>query len=148
MNPLSTSTDDTFELTSWHDNFVHSMRFIEGPDGAGEFHLYLDHILEWKDGDARSFRFKIAPARLRFLGVMSLRINLDYSSTAMGPFQIDGIERRTEKREHYTATIWTIQATYPNGEIQFEASGYCQDLLAPPIEVSRQWLTPGERGDV
>jgi hypothetical protein len=145
---LPTYTHESFESTSWHDNYVHAIRFVEGPDGAGEFHLYLDHILEWMDGDAHSFRFKVAPAHLRFVGVMSLRIHLDYSSTAMGPFQIDGIERRNEKKERYTATIWTIQATYPAGEIEFEASGYIQDLLAPPIEVDRQWLTPAERGDI
>lgn len=145
---MTADTQEPFESTSWHDNYVHAIRFVEGPDGTGELHLYLDHILEWMDGDAHSFRFKIAPARLRFAGVMSLRIQLDYSSTAMGPFQIDGIERRTEKRERYTATIWTICATYPSGEIEFEASGYVQDLLAPPIDVDRQWLTPAERGDV
>jgi hypothetical protein len=141
-------TQESFESTSWHDNYIHAMRFIEGPDGAGELHLDLDHILEWMDGDTKSFRFRIAPARLRFMGVMSLRIQLDYSSTAMGPFQIDGIERRTEERERYTATIWTICATYPDGQIEFEASGYEQDLLAPPVELDRQWLTPAERGDV
>ena len=123
------------------------MRFIEGPDGAGELHFYLDHILEWMDGDAHSFRFRIAPARLRFVGVINLRIQLDYSSTAMGPFQIDDIARRTEERERYTATIWTIRATYPDGEIEFEASGCEQDLLSPPLEVDRQRLTQAERGD-
>jgi len=145
---MTVCTQDSFESTSWHDNYVHAVRFIEGPDGAGEFHLYLDHILEWIDATPLSFRFKVVPVRVRFLGVMSLRLQLDYSSTAMGPFQIDGIERRTEKREHYTATIWTISATYPTGEIEFEASGYIQDVLGPTIEVDRQWLTPAERGDI
>lgn len=145
---MNAYTQESFESTSWQDNYVHAIRFVEGPDGTGELHLYLDHILEWMDGDAHSFRFKIAPARLRFVGVMSLRIQLDYSSAAMGPFQIDGVQRRAEERERYTATIWTICAAYPDGKIEFEANGYDQDLLAPPIVVDRQWLTPSERGDV
>ena len=85
---------------------------------------------------------------MRVLGVMSLRVELDYSSTAMGPFQIDGIERRAEERERYIATIWTICTTYPAGSIEFEANGYIQELIAPPIKVDRQWLTPAERGDI
>ena len=120
---MTADTQEPFESTSWHDNYVHAIRFVEGPDGTGELHLYLDHILVWMDGDAHSFRFKIAPARLRFAGVMSLRIQLDYSSTAMGPFQIDGIERRTEKRERYTATIWTICANYHPAKLSSKQAG-------------------------
>ncbi len=144
------STQETFDSTSWHDNYVHALRFIERQDGAGELHLDLDHILEWLDGDATSFLFKIAPALLRFSGVTNLRLQLDYgaSSAAMGPFQIDGIERRTEQRQHYEATVWTIYATYPTGEIEFEATGYTQELTGPTVLVKRQWLMPAERGDV
>jgi hypothetical protein len=141
-------TQETFDSTTWHDNYVHALRFVEGVDGAGELHLDLDHILEWKGGDKTSFLFRIAPARLCFYGVTNLRIELDYgaSSAAMGPFQIDGIERRIEHRQHYDATIWTICATFPNGEIEFEATGYVQELTGEPLEVKRQWLTPSERG--
>ena len=145
---MPTQTHETFDSTSWHDNFVHAFRFIEDADGAGELHLYLDHILEWMDGDESSFLFRVAPAQLRFFGVVNLRLTLDYSSAAMGPFQIEGIERRTEQREHYEAVVWTIGGTYPSVEIAFEASGYTQELTAPALTVKRQWLTPKERGDV
>jgi hypothetical protein len=147
---VPTLTQESFESTSWHDNYVHALRLVEGADGAGELHLFLDHILEWMDGDETSFLFKVAPARLRFFGVSNLRVQLDYgaSSAAMGPFQIDGIDRRTEKRAHYDAVVWTICATFPSGEIEFEATGYVQELTAPEIVVKRQWLTPAERGDV
>lgn len=147
---MPTTTQETFDSSSWHDNYVHSLRFVEGAGGVGELHLELDHILEWLDGDETSFLFKVAPARLRFFGVSNLRLQLDYgqSSAAMGPFQIDGIERRLERRLNYDATIWTICATFPAGEFEFEAVGYAQDLTGEPKFVKRQWLTPSERGDV
>ena len=141
-------TQDSFDSTSWHDNYVHALRLIEGAHGTGELWLEIDHILEWIDGDAASPLFRIAPARLRFYGVFNLRLNFDWSSCAMGPFQIDGIKRRTERREHYEATIWTIPVSFPSGSIEFDATGYVQDLTGQEVTVNRQWLTRAERGDV
>jgi hypothetical protein len=141
-------TQETFDSTSWVDNFVHGFHFVEKPEGGGELHFDIDHILEWLDGDANSFKFRVAPARLRFVGVNNLRVQIDYRAALMGPFQMDGIDRRKELRTQGEVVIWTIGATNPDVEIEFEASGYVQDLTGPPLLLDRQWLLPGERGDV
>lgn len=135
---------------SWHDNHVHALRFLaEGEDGTGELELDIDHILEWMP-EGGSFRYRIAPARLRFFGVTGLRIDLDWarSSAAMGPFSIDGIERRVEQRTHYTALCWRIPVTSPPGEISFEATGFEQHLTGSEAVVDHQCLTQSERGDM
>jgi hypothetical protein len=72
-------THEQFDEMSWHDNHVHSLRVLEGENGAGELLLDLDYILEWlKCTD--SMRFDLVPATLRFTGVTNLRIFLDYAS--------------------------------------------------------------------
>jgi hypothetical protein len=143
-------TQDDFDSMSWHDNHVHALRLIEGEHGAGDFELDLDYILEWLQPTSHlgSYRYRIAPARLRFHDVTDLAISIDYgaASAAMGPFSIAGIERRIEQRQHYLATCWRIPVNFPPGEIRFEASGFEQSLVADELLVDRQWLTPTERG--
>lgn len=132
---------------TWHDNHVHALRIVERKHGTGVLVLDIDHIVEWLRGEGGGIRFRIARADLRFLGVTSLRLTLDYAavSAAMGPFSLDGIERRTEARERYTATLWTLRLNWPIGEISFEATGFEQRLLGKPIVTDRQWLTEEER---
>src|SRR6185312_15284433 len=86
--------------------------------------LDIDYILEWLP-EGGAFRYRIAPARLRFFGVTDLRIDIDWavSCAAMGPFSISGIERRIEQRTHYEAVCWRIPVKFPPGEISFEATG-------------------------
>lgn len=143
-------TQDDFDSMSWHDNYVHALRFVEGKHGAGEFELDLDYILEWLRPAAASdsYRYRIAPARLRFRDVTNLAISMDYgtASAAMGPFSIANINRRTEQRRYYTAVCWQIPINFPPGEIRFEASGFEQLLVADELLVDRQWLVPAERG--
>jgi len=145
---LQILTQETFDSTSWVDNFVHGFTFVETPEGDGELLLDIDHILEWQDHDAKSFRFRVAPARLRFVGVTNLRIQIDYRAASMGPFQIDGIDRRTEQRAKGEVSIWTFGSTSPDVEVEFEARGYFQELTGPALVLDRQWLLPSERGDV
>src|SRR5262245_1237645 len=140
-------TDAQFDSITWHDNHVHGLHMIEGEYGAGTLVLDIDYILEWLGGDRNGFRFQIARADLRFKGVTSLKLALDYAtaSAAMGPFSIDGIERRAEPRVRYPATVWTLRLHWPVGEISFEASGFEQRLIGLPIVTDRQWLTEQER---
>lgn len=143
-------TQDDFDSMSWHDNHVHGLRFFEGEHGTGELELDLDYILEWitPTAESVSFRYRIAPARLRFHDVTNLAISIDYASAsaAMGPFSIDGIERRVEQRRYGPTVYWRIPVNFPPGEIRFEASGFEQSLVADELLVDRQWLTPTERG--
>ena len=98
----STWTENDFDSLGWHDIHVHGFQIIEGEHGDeyhadGELWFDLDYILEWMhpDSEGGAFRFRIAPASLRFRDVSSLRLALDYETptAAMGPFSIDGIER-------------------------------------------------------
>jgi hypothetical protein len=140
-------TDAQFDSMTWHDNHVHALRIIEGEHGAGTLILDIDYILEWLGGERGGFRFRIARADLRFLGVTSLRFAIDFAAApaALGPFSIDGVERRTEARDKYTATIWTLRLNWPVGEISFEATGFEQQLVGEPIVTDKQWLTEQER---
>jgi len=141
-------TQENLDSLSWHDNHVHALRLREGADGAGELELDIDHILEWlREGG--SFRYRIAPARLRFFGVTGLRIDIDWaiSSAAMGPFSISGIDRRIEQRTHYEAVCWRIPVNFPPGVISFEATGFEQHLSGTEVLVDHLCLTGTERGD-
>jgi len=41
---------------------------------------------------------------------------------------------------------WTIQLNWPqSGELFFGAVGFTQTLLAEPVLLDRQWLSPDER---
>ena len=140
-------TDADFERMSWHDNHVHAIRCVEGENGEGELVLDIDHILEWLKGDESGLLFRVQPATLVFHGVIFPRIAIDYAAAtaAFGPFMIDGIERRVEKRQHYEAQVWRLPISWPGGQIEFEARGFTQMAEAPPLVTSSQQLTPTER---
>jgi hypothetical protein len=141
-------TEADFDSTSWHDNHIHGFRFVEGKDGTGDLILDVDHIVEWLKGEGSGFRFKVVPATLTFHEVMFPRIAIDFgaASAAFGPIMIHGIERRTEQRTRYLATIWKIPMTFPTGEMEFEARGFTQRARAAPILTEAQSLKPSERG--
>lgn len=146
MNSNSWGTEN-FEEMSWHDNYIHGIELVEGEYGAGQLIIDIDYILEWKKSEDSKFNFVIAPAELIFNDVIDLVVSINYRSAtaAMGPFSIDGINRRSEKRERYTATIWTIPINFPNGEIEFQSSGFTQSLKSAPSTYDKQWLTENER---
>jgi hypothetical protein len=139
-------TDQQFEEMSWHDNHVHALRVLEGAYGAGELVLDLDYILEWltvEDG----FQFRVIPVSLAFKEVTNLRVSLDYATptAGIGPFSIHAIERHSENRKRYVATIWKILINWPNGEITFEATGFVQRGTGAPVLTLSQSLRPEER---
>jgi hypothetical protein len=132
---------------SWHDNYVHGLRILAGEHGNGELWLDLDHILEWIKEDG-GFQFRLVPVWLKFTEVSDLRIALNYaaSTAAIGPFSIAHIERASEERQHYVATLWKITINWPEGEIQFEATGYEQVRSGAEVLSHGQALTRAERG--
>lgn len=140
-------TQDDFDSMSWHDNHVHGLRIAAGAHGAGEVELDIDYILEWLKPADGSYRFRIAPAKLRFLDVTNLRITVDYAvvSAAIGPFSLSGIERTYQQRKRYVAVCWKLLANFPPGEITLEAPGFEQTLVGPDVIADRQWLDPAER---
>jgi hypothetical protein len=140
-------TEADFDKLSWHDNHIHAIRFVEGPEGAGDLVLDVDHIVEWLDGEVGRFQFRVAPVKLTFHEVMFPRIAIDFGavSAAFAPLMIQGIERRFEKRTHYTAQIWKIPITFPKGEIEFEARGFTQRTEGEPVLGASQSLSPRDR---
>jgi hypothetical protein len=139
-------THRQFEEMSWHDNYVHAIRVVEGEFGSGELVLDLDYILEWLPA-GEGCRFRILPVDLRFLEVTRLRIALDYATPTAGlvPFALDRIERLSEQRDRYVAQVWKLIVSWPEGEISFEANGFEQRGVAAPIESRGQYLSPKER---
>lgn len=141
-------TEQDFEELSWHDNYIHGFSLVAGEHGAGELVIDLDYILDWQgrnqDGQ---YQFRIAPAELTFAEVTNLNFSLDYASVsaAMGPFSIDGIERHVEARERYNAIVWTINVSFPAGQIIFEASGFRQVLRGTAQVTDQQFLTREQR---
>jgi hypothetical protein len=75
------------------------------------------------------------------------RISIDYAAAtaAFGPFMLDGIERRVEKRERYDAQVWSLPISWPGGQLEFEARGFTQRAEGLPVVTSSQHLTPAER---
>jgi len=140
-------TDREFDQMSWHDNHVHAIRIVEGPDGAGELVLDIDHIVEWLKGPDQGFRFRILPALLTFHKVMFLRATIDYATPTMAfaPFAIHDISMRMEDRERYVAQLWTIKLNWPSGEFTFEGGGFTQRATGEPILSNRQLLAPEQR---
>lgn len=141
-------TNENFEKMSWHDCHVHGMRFEQGEHGAGEIDLDLDYILEWRK-DKDRFLFLLVPARLRFHGVFAPRVTLDWTSptAGFGPFSISGVERRSEQRERYIATLWRLPINWPSGCIEFESTGFTQLAWGREVLSPSQSLLASERVD-
>ncbi len=147
QSELQRWTETDWEILGWHDCNIYGFSFAEGNHGTGSLTFDLDYILEWRKTKSNHFEFLIAPADLVFHEVWAPVIELDYSSCAMGPFSIDGIQRDLVKREHYSSYRWTIDVNFPKGSISFEALSFVQTLRKEPILTSAQLLTPEERGD-
>lgn len=110
--------------------------------------LDIDYILEWQKAEGTEFLFRIQPAILVFHGVMFPRIAIDYAAAtaAFGPFMIERIERRVEKRERYETRVWRLPVSWPGGQIEFEARGFTQRAEGQPLVGSSQFLAPARRG--
>jgi hypothetical protein len=146
----STWTETDFDSLCWHDTHVHGLRFVDDEHGSGELWLDLDLILEWigPAQEGGSFRFRVAPALLKFHEVLSLRVSLDYATPGAGtdPFSIDGIEREAIARpEGFHYWKWRLEVNWPQGEITFGSPGFTLQLTGPVVETGAQQLTPAER---
>jgi hypothetical protein len=142
-------TEADYAEMSWHDNHVHGLAIHAGQYGSGELELDIDYILEWLPPEDGRYRFRLAPATLRFRDVTDLRIALDYvnPTAAITPFSISAIgrEERIYPNGHKTFQ-WSVGVNWPEGGISFSASGYTQTIRGEPIVTTEQFLTDAERG--
>lgn len=143
---------ERFEDYSWHDNAVHGIRILEGPDGCGgELILDIDFIVEWLPPQAgeTAFEFRIAPAHLTFHDVTDLVISVDYASctAALQTMTIHEIHREVVKYPNgYSSFAWKIEINWPrNSFFSFCSPGFTQVLTAPPIVSDAQYLSPLQR---
>jgi hypothetical protein len=141
-------TDQEFADLSWHDNHIHGFRILEGEDGTGELLLDIDFILQWLcDAESKECTFRIAPATLAFRQVSDLRITLDYvsESAVVAPVSIGEIRREPRVYPNgFSSYHWRIELNWPSGLIEFEASGFSQELRAEPVLTDVQFL-PGRQ---
>lgn len=144
-----------FDALSWQDVHVHGFRIVEGEHGTAELQLDIDFILEWMRGEDSRFRVRIAQAMLQFHEVFGLRFALDYvaCSAGMSAFAIDGITRvplrededDAGEREDTGPWRWRIDVNWPEGFLEFEATGFSQWLVGEIVEQDGQGLRPADR---
>jgi len=139
-------TEDDFESMSWHDCHVHAFRIAEGEHGTGELEFDMDYILEWKQ-EQEKFSFLLVPVTLRFHEAFGLRLVLDWATptAGLGPFSLSSIDRKTENRERYTATLWRLAVNWPAGALEFAARGFTQVAWGRELVSQSQVLSPSER---
>ena len=144
-----------FDRMSWHDVHVHGFRIVEGAHGTAELQLDLDFLLESPAEETGDFH--VAQAMLQFHEVFGLRFALDYvaCSAGMTPFAIDRIVREP-LRGHADDPVaidadahgpwrWRIELAWPEGGLDFEASGFSQWLVGDVVAQSVPALSPAQR---
>ena len=154
--PVRTEAD--FDALSWHDCHIWGMDLRPSDPDRGDwrsdFVLHLDFIAEWLCGIDGQGQFRVAPATLTFHGVTDLRIDIDWGrsafQTSLHEASIARIERERvhDQKVHLDRPYyqWTIRLNWPqSGELSFGAVGFTQTLLAEPVLLDRQWLSPDER---
>lgn len=144
-----------FDALSWHDVHVHGFRIVEAEHGVAELQLDIDFILERIHDGNGGIRFRIAQAMLQFHEVFGLRFALDYvaCSAGMSAFAIGGITRvplrevedDAGEREDTGPWRWRIDVNWPEGFLEFEATGFSQWLVGEILELDGQSLRPADR---
>lgn len=149
-----------FDALSWHDVSVHGLRIVEGAHGVAELQLDIDFILEWVDAGHGGVRFRVAQAMLQFHEVSGLRLALDYVACSAGttPFSIDAIRREplrppaddageagADGADDHGPWRWRIEVNWPEGFLDFEASGFSQWLVGDPRDQDAPSLASSER---
>lgn len=141
-------TEQDFEQISWHDNYVHAMRIIEGEHGSGQFILDIDYILRW-DCSGSICEFEVAPAEIKFDEAAGLKLDLDFTGAAFGPFSIDRISRELlEYSTGYKSYKWTINISWPKGNIAFESPSFSQTLRGKSVVTASQCLSAHDRNEL
>lgn len=139
-----------FEQMNWHDNAIHGIRIVEGPDGCeGELILDIDFIIEWLQSEDKIFKFLLTPCNLSFHDVSDLVISIDYASStaAIQPMMVHEIRREVFTYPNGFSTFaWVIEMNWPGKSfISFQSSGFTQVPRKAPIISSTQYLSPSDR---
>lgn len=154
----TTHTEADFKDLSWHDCHIWGLHFDVGDpaedDWTSDLAVDLDFIIEWLPDEDRGAVFRVAPAKLVFHGVADPCVAINWGSSgfqnALHPASIDVIHReRIQDAKVYPDRpyfSWRIILNWPDGgEIAFGAVGFTQTLLAEPVLVAKQHLSPEVR---
>jgi hypothetical protein len=142
--PMQQWTEKDFDKLSWHDCHVHALAMREGHEeyGDGTLVLDIDFILEWLRTPEGHYGFRVAPATLEFFEIDDLEASFGYSGCAMGPFSIDGIERKLEfesgdfRRYRYSMAIQAPMT----GFLRFSGNRLRQTLRGESVHSEYQSL--------
>lgn len=130
-------TDVDFEEMGWHDSYIYNISF---PDENQKLILDIDYIFKWVlDETSNLYNFWVSPAKLTFLDVLDLRIDLDFQNTV--GLDIQDINRSNPRLYPNGKDIkWDYLILTDNGSISFESSGYIQNIIKQPILSTSQIL--------
>lgn len=143
-------SDADFDGMSWHDCRIHSLSLEQDGECQSDLVLDLDFILEWIKAPKNSFRFRVAPAVLRFQNVDSLRIQafLHFKEE----FLIYSIDRAANEDKAHPNCHWTITiqsySQDDDNRIAFDATGFVQELTASPVVIDAQSFTRQQRDEM
>ena len=147
MNDQIKWTEAEFPDMSWHDCQVNSLSLEQEGEWQSDLVLDLDFIVEWVCGVAEAFRFRVAPASLRFVNVDNLRLEVFLKFKQ--PLVIHSVERVELPTTGFKNYHWVIKfENYPwlkENVIEFDAMGFVQELTGRIIETAAQSLTATER---
>ncbi|MYW64823.1 hypothetical protein GTY65_12210 [Streptomyces sp. SID8379] len=141
-------SDADFVEMGWHDATVHGLSVQPTDDILPRLLFDLDYIVRWVHPvpPATHFSFWVSPATLVFEDVFDLEGDLDFTGLALD-LELDGIHRLVpdDARENFAhVPLWHIDGHA--FELKFRASGFRQYVRRAPRLVSRQALSPAERG--
>jgi len=146
------TTDATFDSTSWHDNFIYALH-LDAHHFESDLRLEIDHIIKWTQPDATRYQFWIAPAMLVFHNVTDLAMRVHFGTTGyqhvIHQISIGAIWREPVANQKICLDrpyfAWSIDTNWPDGEIEFGATGYTQTLLSQPVLCEEQQIEPAIR---
>ena len=132
---------------SWHDCAIHGFYITELEHGYGELTLDMDFIFEWIRTESSNLNFCLAPVKLVFHSISSLKVSIDYEcvSAAIQPLSIGQIKKENVSLNGSELVKWTIEIDWPSGEIEFYATGFTQAVVGNSVVSKRQFLTKQER---
>lgn len=142
-------TEADFDAMSWHDCQINSIGLDQDGEWQSDLVLELDYIVEWLCGEDKRCRFRVAPALLKFTNVDNLRF--DISLKFKQPLAIYHVERTELPVTGHMNYHWILKlqnySDLKDSMIEFDATGFVQELTGKAIETESLSLTNAERAE-
>jgi len=147
MSGENSWSDKDYDSISWHDCCIYSINFEEDKTGSCNLSFCLDFILKATPKRDGRFSFIVAPAILRFFDVddFACELNLAFGQS----LDIFLIEKSESKQPDLGLSHWKIECQTYGGPkqniIEFEASGFSQNLVGAPVRSKFPCLNAKQR---